>query len=617
MKKRWPSKGAIGYVAVIGLCFAAAMCAGWLSIGDQIDNDSYDWMFRRHPPTASSTHSVVLAIDDPTLNTMGGTRALRTILATTLQKLAAVQPKVVAIDLILADLGDPKEDALLESAFTKTRNLVLATDLVNGVWENPLPRFRRWAAAVGSTTADAESRDGVTREIMLDMAAARERHWALALESFRLQQGVKTILESPDDLQIGPVTVPARRVEARPMKVAYLPEGVPSISVKQALADPAVLARCREKAVFIGVYSTNAARDRVVTPFGDRRVPGVEVNAAAFETLSRGDFFVNASNLSVVVFCAAVAVAAGLIFAYLSGWMAYVLGAALLLAAHMVPIYLFDHRIVFPTFAPLSSAWLTVGGAAVYQHFVVRRQLRRSEDERTRYRQAIHFVTHEMRTPLTAIQGSSELIGRYNLNDEKRKQIASMINSESKRLARMIQTFLDVERLTDGQMELKSDPFDVRDLITGCVDRVRPLAARKSIEIHAAGEMTGALRGDRELMEYALYNLLTNAVKYSPANTEIHVSSSLNAAQIRLSVQDQGMGMDERELKRIFQRFYRTRRAEASGEVGSGIGLSIVDQIVKHHHGHMEVTSEPEQGSCFTMVVPAYVRDAHPAAVSS
>ena len=74
-------------------------------------------------------------------------------------------------------------------------------------------------------------------------------------------------------------------------------------------------------------------------------------------------------------------------------------------------------------------------------------------------------MTHEMRSPLTAIQGSSELMGRYNLNDAKRKQMAEMINSESKRLARMIQTFLDIERLTDGQMEMRSEVFEAADVI--------------------------------------------------------------------------------------------------------------------------------------------------------
>jgi two-component system, OmpR family, sensor histidine kinase VicK len=116
----------------------------------------------------------------------------------------------------------------------------------------------------------------------------------------------------------------------------------------------------------------------------------------------------------------------------------------------------------------------------------------------------------------------------------------------------------------------------------------------------------GTLLGDRELMEYALYNLLTNAVKYSPSQTEIHVYSDLRDGQLRLAVKDQGIGMDAKEQKNIFQKFYRTRSAEASGEAGTGIGLSIVDQIVRHHGGRIHVASAPGKGSCFTIIVSAH-----------
>lgn len=107
--------------------------------------------------------------------------------------------------------------------------------------------------------------------------------------------------------------------------------------------------------------------------------------------------------------------------------------------------------------------------------------------------------------------------------------------------------------------------------------------------------------------KYAVYNLLTNAIKYSPAETQVTVSGRVDGASIRLSVRDQGIGMDEKELKQIFKKFYRTRRAEASGEAGTGIGLSLVDQIVTHHRGRMEVTSRPGEGSCFTIVLPVSV----------
>jgi two-component system phosphate regulon sensor histidine kinase PhoR len=133
--------------------------------------------------------------------------------------------------------------------------------------------------------------------------------------------------------------------------------------------------------------------------------------------------------------------------------------------------------------------------------------------------------------------------------------------------------------------------------------RVAPLAERKRIALALDTDVEGAILGDRELMEYAFYNLLTNAVKYSPAETEIHVFSEISEGELHLAVRDQGIGIDSREIKSIFKKFYRTKRAEASGEAGTGIGLSIVEQIVVQHGGKIDVTSEPGKGSCFTIVL--------------
>ncbi len=105
-------------------------------------------------------------------------------------------------------------------------------------------------------------------------------------------------------------------------------------------------------------------------------------------------------------------------------------------------------------------------------------------------------------------------------------------------------------------------------------------------------------------MEYAVYNLITNAIKYSPQRTEVTVSGGRGEEHVRLSVRDQGIGMDQKEVRKIFQKFYRTKRAEESGEVGTGIGLSIVEQIVTQHGGTIEVESRPGEGSCFTLVLP-------------
>jgi signal transduction histidine kinase len=607
----------LGYVAILAVTLALAIALGWTALAAQIDDDAYDWMFRLNPPVSTQTHSLILAIDDATYSAMGGVRAYRTMLAEALERLAPVQPKVVAIDMVLADQEDRSEDDRLLRAMRATKNLVLVAHLQNGGrWEDPLEGFRRAATALGHDRADELSRDGVTRQIPLEERTERERHWALGLETFRLAHDGR-ILESPDDLEIGSEVIPAPRTSDsdRALRVLFVRDSIPQISLVELARKPELADRFRGQAVFIGVTSISATYDRVATPYGQGRIPGVEVHAQLFETLERGKFFTGASNLAVLGFCISVGVVAGLIFGFLSGLPAYSAAGVLLAAVTATPFLLFRQSIVFPFFAPLASAWLTAIAAASYQHFVVRRALRKAETERRHYQQAIHFVTHEMRTPLTAIQGSSELLGRYNLSEEKRKQMSEMINQESKRLARMIQTFLDVERLSDGQMELKRETFEVRELVEACVSRARPLAERKNIRI-ASEALEGSVEGDRELMEYAVYNLLTNAIKYSPPDTQVTVACRLQAMHLRLSVQDQGIGMDAKELRQIFQKFYRTKRAEASGEAGTGIGLSIVEQIVQHHGGKMEVTSQPGQGSCFTVVFAARSRASRPPAVS-
>jgi signal transduction histidine kinase len=155
-------------------------------------------------------------------------------------------------------------------------------------------------------------------------------------------------------------------------------------------------------------------------------------------------------------------------------------------------------------------------------------------------------------------------------------------------------------------MELKREAISVKQMVEICVERVRPLAERKHIGITlepVSDELT--VTGDRELLEYACYNLLTNAVKYSPQHTEVTASARKSDSWIHIAVKDQGIGMDQKEVKQIFQKFYRTKKAEESGEAGTGIGLSIVQQIVEQHGGRIEVMSRPGAGSCFTVVMAA------------
>ena len=602
------------YWALLAASFAVALTASW-TFGAQIDNDAYDSMFRLYQPPAWQPESILLAIDEVSLNAYGGVRGMRKPLAEALERISAVSPKAVAVDVILTDAGDHETDARLAAAMAATLHLVLACQLLPdaSVWEDPLPLFAVHAAALGHVHVEqSEQLDSVGRSLPLEEISGRVRRWALSLEAYRVSRGA-AILESPGDLDVGGRLIPAARARAsgRLMRIRYAPLSmtIPRVSLKALLDDPRRAAEFSGKVVFAGVTAQTAVRDWLFTPYSaGTPMVGVEIHANAFETIAQGLFLTDAPPLPVVAFSLLLVAAIGLTYSRFTGRRANGLAAGILVIAHVTPYWLFTHRIVFSFCTPVSSAWLSLITAGLYQLLVVRRSLRKSEAERDRYRQTIHFVTHEMRTPLTAIQGSSELMGRYALPEEKRKQIVELINAESKRLGRMIEMFLSVERLSAGQVDLKKETFSAAELMAGCVARALPLAERKQIRILTeAMPQDILLTGDRELMEYAFYNLLTNAIKYSPQRTQVTLAAARKREHAYISVEDQGIGMDRKEVKKIFQKFYRTRRAEQSGEAGTGIGLSIVEQIVIQHSGTIEVMSRPGEGSRFTMVLPAPV----------
>lgn len=597
----------INYLILAGLIVLSAVAGlalSWTAFGQQFDKYAYDFLFRLERPAPWQPSSIVLAIDNRTLNKYDGITGIRAALADGLTRIAPAKPAAVVVDIILSE--PQADDAALEAAFAPVHNLVLSADMQqdDSAWEDPIPRFRRYAAGVGEVHADLDRFDAVSRDIPLEKAAGRDRRWTLALETLRVLRG-GDIVESPDDLAVGREHIPASEHNGRTIRIRYAPAKIPQYSVAQLDADPALAGKFAGKVVFAGVTAPTAS-DRWMTPYSNSiSMPGVEMHANAYETLARQMFLTDVPMRDVAALTFLFAIAAGLVYAVAGGWLANLLTLAILIASQILPAAAFAHSAVWPWTPATLAVIFATGLGAAWKHLLVRRMLARAETERTRYQQSMHFVTHEMRTPLTAIQGSSELISRYgSMPEAKRKQMAEMINSESKRLAKMIETFLSVERMSSGQMELKQERFALQDLVERCVERARALGLSKSIEIEIAGLPLDDLIGDRELMEYALYNLLSNAVKYSPPQTRVTVFGENDKGdRVALSVQDQGIGMDRKEVGKIFEKFYRTKRAEQSGEMGTGIGLSIVKQIVNEHGGSIQVESEPGKGSKFTLTL--------------
>jgi len=281
------------YIALLAAVFLVAVWASY-SFGAQIDNYSYDKMFRLYNPPPWKPESIILAIDDDTLNSIDrGMENIRPALARGLRLINAAEPRAVAVDLILSDRRDEAADAALSEAFRATPHLVLSSTLLDDPpgWQDPRPEFARWAGALGHVYAKPDDEDSVTRVIPLDRHVGREQRWAIALEAFRLSRGGGTPLESPGDVEVAGTLIPFKRTdEGRLLRIRYLPpdRSITRVSLHRLLDHPGEAARFTGKVVFVGVTAATAVRDRLFTPYSyGATTTGIEIHAEAFETIAQ------------------------------------------------------------------------------------------------------------------------------------------------------------------------------------------------------------------------------------------------------------------------------------------------------------------------------------------
>ncbi len=211
-------------------------------------------------------------------------------------------------------------------------------------------------------------------------------------------------------------------------------------------------------------------------------------------------------------------------------------------------------------------------------------------------------VAHELRTPITRIRGIAEttLKGSPDL-DEFREMAASVIDS-SDDLIEMIGTMLDIAQADSGVAELVVTPLDIRGIVEEAADLFAPAAEDRRVDIHLVKSAQSAMvAGDRPKLQRVVANLLDNAIKYTPSGGTVTLSVAADAAGVKVDVVDTGVGIDEKDIPRIFDRFYRGDKSRASAS--SGLGLSLALAIIRAHGGDITVKST-SAGSTFTVVLP-------------
>jgi two-component system, OmpR family, sensor histidine kinase SenX3 len=251
--------------------------------------------------------------------------------------------------------------------------------------------------------------------------------------------------------------------------------------------------------------------------------------------------------------------------------------------------------------APLGAA--VGGGGLVLLLAEDQTERRRVEEVR---RDFVANTSHELKTPVGALALLAETVEDAADDPEAVRRFAGRMRQEASRLTNLVQDLITLSRIQAAEPIPDPVPADLDAVVAEALDRCRMRATVRGIELVAKGTRRLSVLGDEELLVTALRNLLDNAVAYSPEKTRVVIETRQDGTDaVELSVADQGIGIPERDLERIFERFYRVDPARSRATGGTGLGLAIVKHVTAAHGGIVTVKSKEGAGSTFTLRLPA------------
>ncbi|MBI4454843.1 MAG: phosphate regulon sensor histidine kinase PhoR [Acidobacteria bacterium] len=229
-------------------------------------------------------------------------------------------------------------------------------------------------------------------------------------------------------------------------------------------------------------------------------------------------------------------------------------------------------------------------------------ELRRLENLRKDF---VANVSHELRTPLTSIRGYAEtLLSEADLDERTRHEFHSIIYKNATRLSALINDLLQLSSLESRRETLERETLDLREVAQSVLTSMHNSLADKKLKCSLVSDPEVTVQGNRRGLEQVFYNLLDNAIKYTPEGGSVDVKIHKNEGKIRVAIKDTGIGIPAEDLPRIFERFYRVDKSRSREMGGTGLGLSIVKHLVQLHGGTIEVESRPNEGSTFIFQLP-------------
>jgi PAS domain S-box-containing protein len=220
--------------------------------------------------------------------------------------------------------------------------------------------------------------------------------------------------------------------------------------------------------------------------------------------------------------------------------------------------------------------------------------------------QFVDHATHELRTPLANIKAYAETLSLHDFDDaEQRRNFLNTINTEASRLARFVDDLLNISRMEAGSLTLHLQKTDVLRLLTEVVEKVRPQIEQKELTFGVTlPTKLPELTLDKENLIAALVNVLGNAAKYTPTGGKVTLRVEHDGA-LQIHVEDTGFGIAKEEIPKLCSKFFRSSDPRVQEAAGTGLGLAFTNEIVRLHGGRMQIHSELDKGSRFTITLPA------------
>lgn len=576
---------------------------------DYIESLLYDLRVRYKPTTSPSGNIALILINSNSVERLKGPPGFPEH-TEMLSALSRSNPKAVLYDLNLAALKGTEEQKRSFATTTQffTQFYVLTDEMEMRGEEGKLkllPPLDKIPLTSGPKSADRVNfaKDGVTRRMVISYQDKTLAHYMLASQMNAQILDRAKIRGKFDFFDTEQAYIHFRPAQTYP---TYLFSDVIEGKISPELM--------KDKIVIIGQDLGLKEDEYIMTPYSREVVAmtTTEMHANMIDTLIQNNSPVKTHPYWNMLFTVLISIlTVQVVFSLRPGKGLIILVstfAAFMTFSYLL-FWLFDVWIIVAN--PLLSIFLSyyffipyrliIENRRSWEYYQKNKILKQVEELKTNF---ISMMSHDLKTPIARIQGMIDVILRGpHLSDPQREAIDT-IKQSNEDLLKFINSILNYAKIESQGVQLQKQSKDINQLIIDVIKKHEFLAQIKKIEVKSELEPLFPISVDPDLMKQILSNLVENAIKYSPENTAIFVSSAEVSGQIVIQVKDQGPGISRSDLPHIFMKFFRSQNAKSSPVKGSGLGLYLAKYFTELHQGRIEVESPEGQGCLFTVYLP-------------